>query len=60
MTKFIIKIKCLKNLLKKTKSLLKRNKKVWYTTDLQKTLMRTHRQGFKNDASNFAESELLL
>ena len=33
---------------------------VWYTADLQETLMRTHRQGFKNDASDFADSELLL
>ena len=33
---------------------------IWYTADLQETLMRTHRQGFKNDASDFADSELLL
>ncbi len=33
---------------------------VWYTADLQETLMRTHRQSFKNDASDFADSELLL
>jgi hypothetical protein len=33
---------------------------VWYTADLQETLMRVHRQSFKNDASDFADSELLL
>merc|ERR1712224_214475 len=33
---------------------------IWYTADLQETLMRTHRQSFKNDASDFADSELLL
>ena len=33
---------------------------VWYTADLQETLMRCHRQSFKNDASDFADSELLL
>ena len=33
---------------------------VWFTADLQETLMRTHRQSFKNDASDFADSELLL
>ena len=33
---------------------------VWYTADLKETLMRTHRQSFKNDASDFADSELLL
>ena len=33
---------------------------VWYTADLKETLMRCHRQSFKNDASDFADSELLL
>ena len=33
---------------------------VWFTADLQETLMRCHRQSFKNDASDFADSELLL
>ena len=33
---------------------------VWYTADLEETLMRTHRQSFKNHASDFADSELLL
>ena len=33
---------------------------IWYSADLQETLMRTHRQSFKNDASDFADSELLL
>ena len=33
---------------------------IWYTADLQETLMRCHRQSFKNDASDFADSELLL
>ena len=33
---------------------------IWYTADMQETLMRTHRQSFKNDASDFADSELLL
>ena len=33
---------------------------VWYTADLQETLIRCHRQSFKNDASDFADSELLL
>ena len=33
---------------------------VWYTADLQETLMRCHRQSYKNDASDFADSELLL
>ena len=33
---------------------------VWFTADLQETLMRTHRQSFKNNASDFADSELLL
>ena len=33
---------------------------IWFTADLQETLMRTHRQSFKNDASDFADSELLL
>jgi hypothetical protein len=33
---------------------------VWYTADLQETMTRCHRQSFKNDASDFADSELLL
>ena len=33
---------------------------VWYTADLQETLIRCHRQSFKNDASDFADSELIL
>ena len=33
---------------------------IWFTADLQETLMRTHRQSFKNNASDFADSELLL
>jgi hypothetical protein len=33
---------------------------VWFTADLQETLIRCHRQSVKNDASDFADSELLL
>lgn len=33
---------------------------IWFSADLQETLMRCHRQSFKNDASDFADSELLL
>ena len=33
---------------------------VWYSADLQETLIRCHRQSWKNDASDFADSELLL
>jgi len=33
---------------------------VWYTCDLHETLTRIHRQSYKNDASDFADSELLL
>jgi len=33
---------------------------IWFTADLQETLMRCHRQSFKNDPSDFADSELLL
>ena len=33
---------------------------VWFTADLQETMTRCHRQSFKNDASDFADSELLL
>jgi hypothetical protein len=33
---------------------------VWYTADLKETLIRCHRQSWKNDASDFADSELLL
>ena len=33
---------------------------IWYTCDLKETLMRCHRQSYKNDATDFADSELLL
>jgi hypothetical protein len=33
---------------------------IWFTADLKETLIRCHRQSFKNDASDFADSELLL
>ena len=33
---------------------------VWYTADLQETLIRVHRQSWNNHASDFADSELLL
>lgn len=33
---------------------------VWFTADYNETMMRVHRQSFKNDASDFADSELLL
>ena len=33
---------------------------IWLTADLQETLMRCHRQSFKNESSDFADSELLL
>ena len=33
---------------------------VWYSADLEETLIRCHRQSWKNDASDFADSELLL
>ena len=33
---------------------------VWYSADLQETLIRCHRQSWKNDATDFADSELLL
>ena len=33
---------------------------VWFSADLNETMMRCHRQSFKNDASDFADSELLL
>jgi hypothetical protein len=33
---------------------------IWFTADLEETLIRCHRQSFKNDASDFADSELLL
>ena len=33
---------------------------VWYQCDLQETLARCHRQSYKNDATDFADSELLL
>ena len=32
----------------------------WFQMDLQETLARCHRQSFKNDGSDFADSELLL
>jgi hypothetical protein len=50
-------------LIKEREHLLKgeeMKKWIWYTADMQETLMRTHRQSFKNDASDFADSELLL
>lgn len=50
-------------LIEERSSLLKSEdmkKWVWYTADLQETLIRCHRQSFKNDASDFADSELLL
>lgn len=33
---------------------------VWFSADMKETLMRVHRQGFRNDATDFADSELLL
>ena len=33
---------------------------IWFSADLQETLIRCHRQSFKNDASDFADTELLL
>ena len=33
---------------------------VWYSADLEETLIRCHRQSWKNDKSDFADSELLL
>ena len=33
---------------------------IWFTADLEETLMRCHRQSFKNDATDFMDSELLL
>ena len=33
---------------------------IWYTADMQETLMRTHRQSFTNTAADFADSELIL
>ena len=33
---------------------------VWWSADLQETLIRCHRQSFTNEASDFADSELLL
>ena len=33
---------------------------VWFTADLKETLIRCHRQAYNNDASDFADSELLL
>merc|ERR1712100_726917 len=50
-------------LIKEREPLLKSTemkKWVWYTADLQETLIRCHRQSFKNDSSDFADSELLL
>ena len=50
-------------LIKEREHLLKgedMTKWVWYTADLKETLIRCHRQSWKNDASDFADSELLL
>jgi len=50
-------------LIKEREHLLKgeeMKKWVWYTADLKETLIRCHRQSWKNDASDFADSELLL
>ena len=33
---------------------------IWYSADLQETLIRCHRQSFNNYASDFADSDLLL
>ena len=33
---------------------------VWYSADLEETVLRVHRQSYKNDATDFADSELLL
>ena len=33
---------------------------LWYAADLHETLTRCHRQAYNNDASDFADSELLL
>ena len=33
---------------------------IWFTADLQETIMRTHRQSFKNHFSDIADSEILL
>lgn len=33
---------------------------IWYAADLEETLMRVHRQSYKNDATDFMDSELLL
>ena len=33
---------------------------IWFSADLEETLIRCHRQSYKNDASDFADSELLL
>ncbi len=33
---------------------------IWYSADMEETLMRVHRQSFRNDATDFADSELLL
>ena len=33
---------------------------IWYTIDMQETLGRCHRQSYNNDATDFADSELLL
>ena len=51
------------DLIKERETMLKSDdmkKWVWYSADLQETLIRCHRQSFKNDASDFADSELLL
>ena len=33
---------------------------VWFTCDLHETQTRIHRQSYKNDPTDFADSELLL
>jgi hypothetical protein len=50
-------------LIKERKPLLyspEAKKWMWYTADLHETLTRCHRQSYKNDASDFANSEMLL
>ena len=50
-------------LIKEREPLLKgeeMKKWIWFTADLQETIMRTHRQSFKNHSSDFADSEILL
>ena len=50
-------------LIKEREPLLKSEamkKWIWYTCDMKETLSRCHRQSYKNDASDFSDSELLL